>query len=73
MTLLRPPIRVGDDAWVAADAFVGPGVTVGARTVLGARASAFTDLPPDTICVGNPARPIKARVFVPPPGTPAES
>ena len=29
MTLLRPPITLGDDVWVAADAFVGPNVTVG--------------------------------------------
>jgi putative colanic acid biosynthesis acetyltransferase WcaF len=61
MTLLRPPIRLGDDVWIAADAFVGPGVSVGDRTVLGARASAFSDLPPDMIAVGNPARPIKPR------------
>jgi putative colanic acid biosynthesis acetyltransferase WcaF len=63
MTLLRPPIRLEDDVWVAADAFVGPGVTVGARTILGARASAFSDLPPDVVAVGNPAKPIKRRDF----------
>jgi putative colanic acid biosynthesis acetyltransferase WcaF len=65
MRLVRPPIALGDDVWVAADAFVGPGVTIGARTILGARASAFTDLPADVIAVGNPARPIKAREFEP--------
>jgi putative colanic acid biosynthesis acetyltransferase WcaF len=64
MPLLRPPITLGDDVWVAADAFVGPGVTIGARTVLGARASAFADLPGDVIAVGNPAKPIKPREFV---------
>jgi putative colanic acid biosynthesis acetyltransferase WcaF len=59
--LLRPPIVVGDDCWIAADAFVGPGVTIGDRTVLGARASAFSDLPPDVIAVGNPAKAVKPR------------
>jgi putative colanic acid biosynthesis acetyltransferase WcaF len=59
--LLREPITVGDDCWIAADAFVGPGVTIGDRTVLGARASAFSDLPSDVIAVGNPAKPIKPR------------
>jgi acetyltransferase-like isoleucine patch superfamily enzyme/glycosyltransferase involved in cell wall biosynthesis len=63
MALLRPPIAVGDDVWIAADAFVGPGVTIGDRTILGARASAFTDLPPDVVAVGNPAKPIKPREF----------
>jgi putative colanic acid biosynthesis acetyltransferase WcaF len=53
--LLRLPITIGAECWVAADAFVGPGVTIGDRTVLGARASAFSDLPPDVIAVGNPA------------------
>lgn len=61
MELLRPPIRLGDDVWIAADAFVGPGVTIGDRTILGARSSAFSDLPADMICVGSPAKPIKPR------------
>jgi putative colanic acid biosynthesis acetyltransferase WcaF len=59
--LLRPPVVVGDDAWVAAEAFVGPGVTVGARAVLGARAVAVKDVPPDQVWAGNPARYIKPR------------
>lgn len=63
--LLRPPITIGADCWIAADAFVGPGVTIGDRTVVGARASVFGDLPPDMICVGNPAKPIKSRPFTP--------
>jgi putative colanic acid biosynthesis acetyltransferase WcaF len=63
MTLLRPPIRLGDDVWIATDAFVGPGVTIGDRTILGARASAFSDLPGDVIAVGNPAKAIKQREF----------
>jgi putative colanic acid biosynthesis acetyltransferase WcaF len=71
MPLVRPPIRVGDDVWIAADAFVGPGVTIGDRTVLGARASAFKDLPPDVIAVGNPAHPIKPRQLADRPASPA--
>lgn len=61
--LLRPPIRIGADCWVAADAFVGPGVTIGDRTVVGARSCVFKDLPPDVIAVGNPARGVKPRVL----------
>ena len=63
MALVRSPIALGDDVWIAADAFVGPGVTIGDRTILGARSSAFKDLPPDVIAVGNPARPVKPRQF----------
>lgn len=63
MRLLRPPIVLGDDVWVAADAFIGPGVTVGRGTVVGARASVFRDLPAWVVAVGNPAKPVKPRVL----------
>lgn len=59
--LLRPPIVVGDDVWLAADVFVGPGVTIGNGAVVGARSSVFHDLPPWWICVGTPAKAIKER------------
>lgn len=61
--LLRTPITIGDDCWVGTDAFIGPGVTVGNLTVVGARSSAYKDLPPGKVCVGNPAKPIKDRVL----------
>jgi putative colanic acid biosynthesis acetyltransferase WcaF len=61
--LVREPITIGEDCWIAADAFVGPGVSIGDRTVVGARSSVFKDLPPDVIAVGNPAKPIKPRVI----------
>jgi putative colanic acid biosynthesis acetyltransferase WcaF len=55
------PISIGDNAWLAADVFVGPGVTIGELTVVGARSVVVTDLPPRKICVGHPCRPIKDR------------
>jgi putative colanic acid biosynthesis acetyltransferase WcaF len=61
MTLLRPPITVGDDAWICADAFVGPGVTVGAGAILGARAVAMKSVEPWGIHAGNPAVMVKPR------------
>lgn len=61
--LLRLPIVLGEDVWVAADAFIGPGVTVGRGTVVGARASVFKDLPEWVVAVGNPAKPVKPRVL----------
>ena len=67
MTLLRPPINLGDDVWIATDAFVGPGVTIGEGTIVGARSSVFKDLPPWVIAVGNPAKPVKPRPFRSPP------
>jgi putative colanic acid biosynthesis acetyltransferase WcaF len=57
--LVPMPITIGARAWVAADVFVGPGVTVGEGTVVGARSSVFKDLPPWTVCAGSPAKPIR--------------
>lgn len=57
--LLRLPITIEDDAWLATDTFVGPGVTVGKNTIVGARTSAFKDLQPRTVYGGNPAKPLR--------------
>ena|ERR1700753_1428317 len=59
--LTTRPIQIGARAWIAAEAFVGPGVTVGEGAVLGARGVAFKDLKPWTVYVGNPAREIRTR------------
>ena len=56
MPLVRAAITVGDEAWICADAFVGPGVTIGTRAVVGARAVAMKDVAPGDIVTGNPAR-----------------
>lgn len=61
MTLTTAPIEIGDHAWVAADAFVGPGVTLGEGAVVAARASVFRDVAPWTVVAGNPARPLRQR------------
>jgi putative colanic acid biosynthesis acetyltransferase WcaF len=60
--LIARPISIGDDVWIAAEAFVGPGVTVGDGCVISARGCAFSDVEPWTVYRGNPATPIKLRV-----------
>ncbi|GAA0452030.1 acetyltransferase [Sphingomonas molluscorum] len=59
------PIRIGDHAWVAAEAFVGPGVEMGEGAVLGARGVAMRDLAPWTFFSGNPAHALKPRPRLP--------
>lgn len=59
--LFARPISIGKDAWVCADAFIGPGVTVGEGAVLGARAAAFKNLQAWQVYSGNPAQPVKQR------------
>jgi putative colanic acid biosynthesis acetyltransferase WcaF len=55
MPLVRASITILDDAWICADAFVGPGVVVHEGTILGARAVAMRSLEPWSIYLGNPA------------------
>lgn len=53
--LLKPPILIEDDAWICADAFIGPGVKIGEAAIVGARAVAMKNVPAGSIVVGNPA------------------
>lgn len=61
--LITAPIVIGDRAWVAADAFVGMGITIGEGAVVGARAAVFKDVEPWTVVGGNPAKFIKQRII----------
>lgn len=60
-TLYWRDIVIDDYAWVAARAFVGPGVHIGERAIVGATSSVYKDVAPWTIVGGNPAKFIKNR------------
>jgi putative colanic acid biosynthesis acetyltransferase WcaF len=62
-TLKTAPITVENGAWVATDCFLGPGVTIGANAVIGARSSVFRPMPAEQICWGSPCRPQQLRPF----------
>ena len=38
LPLLRPSIRIGSGVWICAGAFIGPGVSIGDNSIVGARA-----------------------------------
>ena len=61
--LITAPIHIESFAWVAADAFVGMGVTIGEGAVVGARAAVFRNVAPWTVVGGNPAKLLKHRVI----------
>jgi len=63
MPLLKVPIEIQDQAWICADAFVGPGVVIGEGAVVGARAVVMHDVESWTVVAGNPAQFIKKRVL----------
>jgi putative colanic acid biosynthesis acetyltransferase WcaF len=62
--LVTKPIRVGDHAWVATNATVMPGVSIGKGAVVAAGAVVTKDVPDMTIVGGNPAREIGKRATV---------
>ena len=61
LPLVTKPIAIGEDAWICARAFIGPGVVVGTGAVVGACAVATKDIPNWTVVAGNPAVTIKKR------------
>ena len=61
MPLIYHPITIEAQAWVAANCFIGPGLTVGEGAVVGACSVVTTDVPAWTVVAGNPARVIKPR------------
>ena len=55
------PVVIGNEAWVATDVYVAPGVTIGDCAVVGARSSVFKDLPAGWVCLGSPCKPVRLR------------
>ena len=60
-TLLKTPIVIGSNVWVAADAFIGPTVNIGNGAVVAARSVVSKDVPENYIVAGHPAKKIKER------------
>lgn len=54
------PVVIGADVWVGSGALILPGVTIGARSVIGAGSVVTRDVPADVLAAGNPCRVIRA-------------
>lgn len=69
--LIRRKITIGNYVWIAAGAFIHPGVHVGEGALVGARAVVTRDVEPWTIVAGNPAQFVKRREMNRPAGAAA--
>ena len=58
---VKAPIIMGDYAWIATNAIILPGVTVGYGAVVGAGAVVTKNIPAFSVVAGNPARILKQR------------
>lgn len=54
------PVEIGSDVWVGGGALILPGVTIGARAVIGAGSVVTRDVPEGVFAAGNPCRVIRA-------------
>lgn len=55
------PIVIESDVWLGGNVILLPGVTVGQGCIVGAGSVVTKSLPPYSICVGVPCKPIKTR------------
>lgn len=53
------PVRLGPNAWIGDSAIVCKGVRIGENSIIGAGAVVVSDIPPNSVAVGNPARVVK--------------
>jgi putative colanic acid biosynthesis acetyltransferase WcaF len=56
--LKTKPVTLRDGCWIAAQAFVAPGVEVGAGSVVSAGSVVLENVPPRSVVRGNPAIPV---------------
>nr|WP_262922778.1 DapH/DapD/GlmU-related protein [Roseivirga pacifica] len=54
-------IVVNNDCWIASNATILAGVTIGEGSIIAAGAVVTKDIPPYSIVAGNPAKVIKSR------------
>jgi putative colanic acid biosynthesis acetyltransferase WcaF len=65
LPLLKPPIDIKAGVWIGTEAFIGPGVTLGERAIVGARAVVVKNVSAGEIVAGNPARVVGMRATRP--------
>jgi maltose O-acetyltransferase len=50
------PVTIGDDVWIGGGAILMPGISIGARSTVGAGSVVLKSIPEDSLAAGNPCR-----------------
>jgi putative colanic acid biosynthesis acetyltransferase WcaF len=61
LPLVTGKITIGEDVFIGARAFVMPGISIGAHSVIGACSVVTHDIPADVIAAGNPCKVLRPR------------
>ena len=62
MDLGARPVMIEDDVWIGCNAIILRGVTIGAKSIVGAGSVVTQNVPPSVLVAGNPAQIIKSVV-----------
>ncbi|MGH9453236.1 MAG: acyltransferase, partial [Terriglobia bacterium] len=54
------PITIGDNVWIGTGAIIFPGVTIGDGSIVAMGSVVMSNVPPNTMVAGNPARQVRA-------------
>lgn len=57
---MSAPVVIEDDVWVGAHCIILKGVTIGARSIIGAGSVVTKNIPADCVAAGNPCKVIKS-------------
>ena len=61
LPLMRLPIKIGNQAWICSDSFIGPNVKIGNGAIVGAGSVVMKNIKPMQIVAGNPIKFIRRR------------
>ena len=53
------PIHIGENVWLGVRVIIGKGVSIGENSIIGAGSVVVSDIPPNCIAAGNPARVVR--------------
>ena len=53
------PVTIGDNVWIGGSVTILPGVTIGSNVTIGAGSVVVSDIPSNTVAVGNPCHVVK--------------